>query len=278
MDDSQENLQNYSYSQYEEKNSSLFYEEVEQKEKSSSEQEKNSGNSLTLRSSIHSEICIIPENYSNIHFFCKKCSSIPTIEFKNVLNIIYTCGCDYKNCQANIIKFFDDTLLTIDEKNEEENNLLLDVFYCRRHKRQKFFYYCKKCQTSVCRKCLRKEKDHKDHHFDIFDQLKNDANKKIQFIKKNFCLSSLPFDNESSGFLDDNLYKVKEYYIKIINVLINDYNNYACHSHFKIISNLFQILDSSSKKKETDHNHKIKKEINITNLYNLKKIFLITQA
>ena len=269
MEESQEILQNYSYSQCEEKNSSLFYEDEEQKEKTSSEQ-KSSENSLSLGNSIHSEICIMPEKYSNIHFFCKKCRSFPTVEFKNILNIIYTCGC-FKKFQINIINYFNDTLLTFDEKNEEENNMLLDASYCKKHKRQKFFYYCLKCGTSVCRKCLRKEKDHKDHHFDIFDKLKNITNKKIEFIKKNFCLSSLPFDSESSGFLDDNLYEVKEYYIKFISALINDCNNYACYPQFKTISNLFQILNNSNKKKETDYNLEREKEINITNLYNLKK-------
>jgi len=272
MEESQENLQNYLYSQCEEKNYSLFYEDEEQKEKNSSEQ-KSSENALTLRNSIHSEICIKPDNYSNIHFFCKNCRSIPTIEFTNILNITYTCGC-IVNSPINIINYFDETLLTIDEENKEENNILLDVFYCKEHKRQKYFYFCKKCKTSICRKCLRKEKRHKDHHFDIFDKLKNITNKKIEFIKKNFFLSSFPFpfDSESIGFLDNNLKKVKEYYIKFINVFINDYNNYPCYSHFKTISNLFKILDNSNKKEETDDNLEIKKkEINITNLYNLKK-------
>ena len=91
---------------------------------------------------------------------------------------------------------------------------------------------------------MRKEKEHIDHNFYIFDKLKNDANKNIEFIKKKFCLSSLPFDSESSSFLDVNLNKVKEYYIKFINVLINDYNNLATYSHFIIISNLFQVLDN----------------------------------
>ena len=268
MEDSQENLQNYSYSQSEEKNYSLFYEDIEQKEKSSNKLD-NSRNSLSLRNSIHPEICIIPEKYSNVHFLCKNCLSIPTIEFINVLNVIYTCGC-YKNYQINIIQFFDETLLTIDEKDEEKNKILLDAFYCRNHKKQNFFYYCKKCHISVCRQCLRKEKEHKDHYFFIFHQLKNEANKKIEFIKENFCLSSFPFDRESSSFLDDNLQKVKEYYEKFINVLINDYNNHICYSHFIIISNLFQVLENSNKKKET--NIYKEKEIIISNFDNLKKI------
>ena len=223
MADSQEAIQNYLDNQSDENRSILLYEDEERKDINTSQLE----NSLSLGKTIKSEICIRPENYSNIHFFCKNCHSIPTIEIIDILNNIYTCGC-YKNSQVNIIKFFDDTLLSILDKKEEKNNIILDVFYFKKHKRQKYFYYCKKCDTSICRKCLRKEKEHKDHYFLIFDQLKNDANKKIEFIKKKFCLSSLPFDRESSSFLDDNLNKVKEYYIKFINVLINDYNNYAC--------------------------------------------------
>ena len=119
---------------------------------------------------------------------------------------------------------------------------------------------------------MRKEKEHKDHYFLIFDQLKNDANTKIEYIKKKFCLSSLPFDRESSSFLDDNLNKVKEYYIKFINVLINDYNNYACYSHFLIISYIFKVLENLNKEKVTDvQNLEIKKEIIISSFDNLKK-------
>ena len=73
-----------------------------------------------MRNSKQSEISIKLENYSNIHFFCKNCRSIPKIEIIDILNIIYTCGC-YKNCQTNIIKFFDDTLLTNFDKKEEKN-------------------------------------------------------------------------------------------------------------------------------------------------------------
>ena len=66
--------------------------------------------------------------------------------------------------------------------------------------------------------------------------------------------------------------KVKEYYIKFINVLINDYNNYACYSHFLIISNLFKVLENVNKEKGIDiQNLGIKKEIIITNFDNLKK-------
>ena len=266
MADSQETIQNYLDSQSDENKSTLLYEDEEGKSKNPSKLD-NSGNSSSMRNTIQSEIYIRPENYSNVHFFCKNCRSIPTIEFIDILNIIYTCEC-YKNCKINILKFFDNTLITNLDKDKEKNNIILDVFYCKKHKKQKFFYYCEKCETSICRKCLRKEKEHKDHYFLIFDKLKNDANKKLEFIKKNFCLSSLPFDRESSSFLDDNLNKVKEYYIKFINVLINDYNNYACYSHFLIISYIFKVLENLN----TDvQNLGIKKEIIISNFDTLKK-------
>jgi hypothetical protein len=64
------------------------------------------------------------------------------------------------------------------------------------------------------------------------------------------------------------LNKVKEYYIKFINVLINDYNNYACYSHFLIISYIFKVLENLN----TDvQNLGIKKEIIISNFDTLKK-------
>ena len=113
--------------------------------------------------------------------------------------------------------------------------------------------YCKKCETSLCKECFIKEKNHEDQLI-FFDKLINETNKKLEFITKNFSLIPLPYDYESSDFLDENLEIVKEYYIKFINVLINDYNYYICYSHFIIISNLSKAL-----------------EIIITNFDNLKK-------
>ena len=223
------------------------------------------------------------EKYSNIHFFCKKCHQVPKIKFIDVLNIICTCGC-YKNYQINITIFLDDTLLSFDEKNEEEdkeetneqeNNILLDVFYCKIHKGQKFLYYCDICNTSLCRQCLRKEKKHKDHCPLIFDLLMNDADEKIEFIKDKFYLNSHHFDNESSNFLDDDLDKMIKYsnFIKFINALINDYNNYTCYSHFVIINNLYQFLENYNKSNNNDAQAlELKEEINIKNINNLRNI------
>ena len=222
------------------------------------------------------------EKYSNVHFFCKNCHQVPTIKFIDVLNISCTCGC-YKNYQINITKYLDETLQTIDEKNGQENNILLDVFYCKIHKDQKFLYYCEMCNASLCRKCLRKEKVHKDHCPLIFDLLMNEVDEKIEFIKDKFYLNSHHFDNESSNFLDDDFDKLIKYsnFIKFINALINDYNNYTCYSHFLIISNLYQFLDKLNKNNHNDvQSLELKEEIHINNMNNLNiinsKPYLIT--
>jgi hypothetical protein len=217
--------------------------------KSRDASDNNSENSLTLGSTYQSNLFSSPEKYSNIHFFCRKCSSIPILEFKSVLNIMYTCGCN-KNFLMNIITYFDNTLKIseeseekdIEKKKEKENNILLEYFYCKKHKGQKFFAYCKECDISLCSECLINEESHKDQLI-FFDKLLTETNKKLEFIIKNFSLIPFPYDNESSDYLDDNLEIVKEYYIKFINVLINDYNNYTCYSHFVIISNLNKALE-----------------------------------
>jgi hypothetical protein len=76
---------------------------------------------FSLRNTNQSELFSTPEKYSNIHFFCKGCGCIPTIEFISILNFIYTCGC-IKKCPIkikDIIKFFENTLIL--EKNEEKD-------------------------------------------------------------------------------------------------------------------------------------------------------------
>ena len=245
MEENQENKQNYSFSQSddEDKYESIYGEKS--KDASISENSEN----FSLRNTNQSELFSTPEKYSNIHFFCKGCGFIPTIEFISILNFIYTCGC-IKKCPIkikDIIKFFENTLIL--EKNEEKDiikpkkNNIQYAIYCKKHEGERFLYYCKECDTSLCDKCLNLENFHKPNDIVTFRQLMNEANQNLEFIKKNFSLSALPFDKESSDFLDDNLQIAKEYYIKFINVLINDYNNYTCYSHFINISNLSKAIE-----------------------------------
>mgnify|MGYP002625011170 CR=1 FL=1 len=283
--------QDISCSQNEESKSRQFYgdyieqssQSIAKKEIQSTEKDNcHNGNPFGQEFKIDTEPI---EQNSNVHFFCKNCHQVPVIKFVDVLNIIFSCGC-YKNCKINITKFLDDTLLNAEDKeeiNDQENNILLDVFYCKMHKGQKFYYYCDMCNASLCRKCLRKEKDHKDHCPLIFDLLMNEADEKIEFIKDKFYLNSHHFDNESSNFLDDDLDKMIKYsnFIKFINALINDYNNYTCYSHFIIINNLYQFLENYNKNNNSETQAlELKEEINIKNINNLKNInsnsFLIT--
>ena len=97
MEENQENKQNYSFSQSddEDKYESIYGEKS--KDASISENSEN----FSLRNTNQSELFSTPEKYSNIHFFCKECGSIPTIEFISILNFIYTCGC-IKKCPIKI--------------------------------------------------------------------------------------------------------------------------------------------------------------------------------
>ena len=97
MEESQENKQNNSFSQSDDEDK---YESIYgQKSKDASISE-NSEN-FSLRNTNQSELFSTPEKYSNIHFFCKGCGFIPTIEFISILNFIYTCGC-IKKCPIKI--------------------------------------------------------------------------------------------------------------------------------------------------------------------------------
>ena len=292
-EEAQTQREDSSYVQNDESKSKQFYGDISlQNSKSRVEVEINSteqnNNSNEQTFNLDTEPI---EKYSNVHFFCKKCHQVPTIQFIDALNISFTCEC-HKNKQTKIAQYLNETLQTIDVNNEEENieetneqvnNILLDVFYCKIHKDQKFLYYCEMCNASLCRKCLRKEKVHKDHCPLIFDLLMNEVDEKIEFIKDKFYLNSHHFDNESSNFLDDDFDKLIKYsnFIKFINALINDYNNYTCYSHFLIISNLYQFLDKLNKNNHNDVQPlELKEEIHINNMNNLNiinsKPYLIT--
>ena len=274
--DYKENLSqnpNFTFSQYDENKSEKLYDDYTEqigqtkteKEINSSEEE-NSESSI-LQGEIDSENDTEPiKKYSNVHYFCKNCRQIPMIKFIDDLNISYTCEC-YKNCQRNITKFLDDTLLSVNK--EEENNILIDVFSCKKHKGKKFLYYCEICNISLCSDCLEKEEKHLDHSPKIFDLLMNETDEKIEYIKDKFNLNSYSFDNNSSNFLSENLDKLIKYsnFIKFINALINDYNNYTCYSHFLIINNLYQFLENLNNIQALE----LKNDINIKNINNLKK-------
>ena len=101
--------------------------------KSRDASENNSKDFLTLGATYQSNMFSTPEIYSNIHFFCRHCCSVPNLDFKSVLNIIYTCGCS-KNSLLNIIKYFDNTLNFTEESEEKDKKK-------QKKKEKKIIYY-----------------------------------------------------------------------------------------------------------------------------------------
>ena len=268
-----ENISRQFYGDYSEQNnqSSQSSQSTIEVELNSTEQD-NTSNKQPFEQAFNSNTEPI-EKYSNIHFFCKKCRQVPKVKFIDTLKISGTCGCS-NNFQINITNYLNETIQTIDEKNEQENNILFDVFYCKVHKGSKFLYYCETCQTSLCGNCLRKGSNHKNHSLLIFHYLMNEADKKIEFIKDKFNLNSHHFDNESSNFFydEENEVKLIKYanFIKFLNALINDYNNFTCNTHFIIISNLYHFLEDLNKNNSNEvQDLELKEEININNMNSL---------
>ena len=219
-------------------------------------------------------------SFSNIndHFFCKKCGIIPVIKFISFNEIIYSCNC-HNNYKEQLFSFLQRTIVSMDnennENNETENDFFeINAFFCNNHKGEKYLYYCEICKINLCRKCVRDTGGHKDHYILIYDQLMFDADKKIKVIKEKFNLNSSNFENQSSNFFDKNDFQISKTlnFIKLISILINDYNFYTNYTHFKIISNIYEFLTKAEKEKSKDiEEFEIKKQIIILNRRELQR-------
>ena len=216
--------------------------------------------------------------YSDIHdhFLCQKCNMIPTIRFKSMMNIIYSCEC-HKDFEEEINKFLEKNIVHIKNKiNENNENPILkySCFFCQRHKGEKYYYYCEMCKQHLCLKCLRLDNEHKDHLIRIFDQHMNEIDKKIKFIHAKFSLDKSTFMSNSSDFLEKDFDKElrTKGIIQLMSTIINDYNFYTNFAHFSIISNFYQFLDHLIKtKQEVVSDNDLEKQIKILNRRDLIK-------
>ena len=147
----------------------------------------------------------------NEHYFCKDCGLIPIVQFLNTIDIIYLCNCKNKTpCKESINKFLENKIIKINEKDEFN----CKIFYCQEHRNQNYCYYCNVCKINLCRRCIREKNEHKGHNIIIFDELMNEADKKIKFIREKFNINSNSFESQSSDYLKE---KIK---IKFKNIMI----------------------------------------------------------
>ena len=195
--------------------------------------------------------------YQRFHFFCKDCQIVPTIFFTSYNYASYYCNCHtiIKDKINNIIN-----LNIFDESSFKP----MDHLDCPIHKEENYAYFCKDCKLNVCRKCIRKRNDHKNHIFEIFDEHFREID--------DIIINILNIFNNNN---DINLENIK----RLMNVVINDYKYFPNYSHFFDIRQCYSFLNNPkcndseivTQKFNYIKNTKDLKKINI-DLVNTKKI------
>ena len=247
------------------------------------------------------------------HFICKRCNTVPLLKFKSYTTVYYKCKChelieqsiekilylniydermdDYTKIQNNndnsnqnneIIYKLDKKIdenpskcfIKTDEKKKNTEPHLLSL-KCIIHK-EIFAYFCFKCDSNVCRKCLSETPVHIEHEYEdieIFVLKFNKIDKIIEYIKE---------DLEIKGNESDEIKRFKE----LMKCIIDDYKIFPNHSHFSIIESCSHLLQNNITEKDSakNNNNERKNFIFIKNfrefrkydksLQNIKKIII----
>lgn len=244
------------------------------------------------------------------HFICKKCNSVPLLEFIDYRKANYKCLCgekkieyvekllldkiyDEKTNDYSKIGNFENLEDNNNSPNEVQNNketvsLLIKVdienkpdlphiytLKCIEHK-DVFAYYCLECKKNICRKCLSDTPDHIEHNAGnivLFDILINEINQFIYNIKQN--VKKKEDDSEE-------IKKFKELMI----IIIDDYKYFPNYSHFSTIKSCRELLKSNNTEKSSNENSIIEnknllyikslRELkeNLNNSQNIEKIII----
>ena len=163
-----------------------------------------------------SDISIIPKKPLH-HFLCKKCNTIPVIQFLLKNKIKYLCKCEELPKKLLIKDIF--TLLY----SESDEKLK-----CYIHPEEKYSLYCKNCKKNLCQKCILDCNDHEDKvislakNYNTINQIKyidkiiRNKTQNIIDDEKNY-LTKLDIDDEGENG------SVKNKHIKEKNIKNNNY-------------------------------------------------------
>ena len=204
-------------------------------------------------------------SFPNTHYLCPKCHFFPKIQFvkDEPKVILYTC-LDRKNGEKVLIKdLFDpqkEYLTFIDNNNGNNNNINENDFKCNLHenfnKLHKYKYYCKNCQTNLCKLCCQKhvKNNHDLINFDFLNaETSEEANKIIEYLnkKKNKDINEnesykIEVNNSYANIIEQDKYNIDE----LIILIINDYLKYPHYSHFSNIENICYFLKIKDIKEE----------------------------
>ena len=189
----------------------------------------------------------LPHPYIDKHYLCNQCLKFPYIKFCiDSKNIRLTCSC-YNNKKILIKDLLDKNSLYIKKRNYPLSLTNLrninneDIEYeliCKKHK-QKYIGFSKIFYENYCQFCI---DDKRDNDIIIsFDDIKIEDKKIEQLLEKINNKNKLYKESIINNIykfieMNNNIYekitKEEENFIELINIIINDYNNYPNFSHF----------------------------------------------
>lgn len=230
---------------------------------------------------------------SKKHIICKKCNTVPSLEFISYNKVYYKCKC-YELTQTidNIldINIFDenknnyrrnenDNVSSQNDESSNTQNLIIEVkeedkfkqisVKCKEHN-EVFAYYCKECKLNICRECLKQSEMHKIHELFIFDVNYFEINK----IIKNY--------NEYIKLKENDSKEIKNFK-KLVIIIFDDFKNFTNYFHFSTIKSFHKFLQKKGREQNSDINSEEnknyiyiinKKELddNFNNANNIRKI------
>jgi len=182
------------------------------------------------------------------HYLCTKCLKFPFIEFcKDMKNIKFTCSC-YNNKkilikdlleEKNKYIFIEDSIQNF--LSSINNNSDCQGINCQKHNK-KFEYFCKECFIHSCNEI---NEGNLNNGCDLIrlEEIRFD-NKKIELLKNKIKPNIEEINENISNLNDTNTIinnnrnteiltgKEKNQFNKLINIIINDYNNFPNILHF----------------------------------------------
>ena len=165
------------------------------------------------------------------HFLCNLCKkNTPLINFqnKNLENIDCWCECSDK------IQFY--SISEIINLCSEYKIDIPNFMLCEKHN-NKFIGYCKNNRKNICEVCLA-ELSHANIIY--FDSLQSDINKYISSLKEIFKIVDIKQGKEA---LDLSFFLSADF-IFLINMIINDYEQYPNYNLIKNIENIYISLQN----------------------------------
>ena len=172
-----------------------------------------------------------------------------------------------------------EALVTENSKEyKSKNNKNSIGFYCSKHNSKKFRYFCTTCKVNLCKECIEFHLG-KEHNRIVFDFVTHKDTKpkiiKINEIINSHLKKKENFESIEKGFdLDDCNDKINnetiklevidestiekvpinymEYFIKLIYIILSDYNKYPNNSHLLNIRNIYFILTEMFPDKKPD--------------------------